>query len=181
MEKMTVKWLRDVICNTLEKTEKNGLSIIRRNLAWEKWFQCNLFAEMALKGMNVWCEVCMDEIVHSPGKRVDFVFINADNSVTLMELKCRSLYQNARETVGGFFDDIDKLSNLNAGESYRRCCVLLFEAGSVEDYAEMKTRINNPEKNFSNWKLLLEQVNGVSNMHIAIAYYNMPEEIISLD
>lgn len=176
---MLLNDIKNIICKTLVAVETNGLSIIRKNVAWEKWFQCMLFAVMNNAGVETYCESCMDDEPHKPGTRNDFLVIDQDKKVMLIELKCRSNNQNINSAINGFCDDISKLLNFqtsrNVYGSYKYLCILLYEVKTKEEIEIIQNRMKIISSDLTRygWNLYIEQVDGIESMYIAMAYPNM--------
>lgn len=132
MADINVEGLAEAISYAI-KTTNGYIKTISENLAWEKWFQCTLYALLQSQDVEVYCEACMDDKRGTQGKRNDFLFLNDDGSVMLAELKCSSKNTDLNITVNGFGKDMEKLDRY---EGYERCCILIIPYSHVPEIEE---------------------------------------------
>ena len=120
---MDINRLLELVGKLIEQSGE-AMDVITSELAWEKWFQCNLYAWLRLNNVDVYCEACMDDSQSSAGLRPDFMILdNTGQTVTLMELKCASPNMPGKKAITGFFADMGKLETAFA--PYNKLCILV--------------------------------------------------------
>lgn len=75
MAKLTSGTLQELVKRTIDRHEEI-IDIISRGTQWEKWFQCSLFGEMILNGLDAQVDACPDY----DDRRYGFIVLNDDGS-----------------------------------------------------------------------------------------------------
>lgn len=129
MAVLTIDGLEELIGMTLGESLRIT-NIIALNTAWEKWFQCSLFAQMIMQGYDAQVEACMGDCNNN---RYDFIVINDDGSAAIGELKCARANITLDESIEEFKHDIEKLRAEPI--NYCKFAILVIP---VELYAEIR-------------------------------------------